>query len=351
MMSSVAPQPLKVDASENDPDLQAKQQAGLLALAARTLALPLGRGAAALGTLRALPGEPLRPPPLCLSGLASEAPRCVVALDLANATAAPGAGAAAELTAWPEFHNGVASALSLATVSPAASGGGGAAGGVFGRAWVDVARQDGPSYAQAGLLMALGLRGQLEQLTWTDLYRHLSFQHDATTIAVCLGMAAAKRGTMDATVARMLFLHLPARHPNSFPEIELSPLVQAASLMGTGLLYQGSCHRLMAETLLEEIGRRPGVPPPPGSGARGGAFTGYGWHGAAGAGRPAGAPPAALQGVTHNRRARACVPAAAPEVVDLLRVEQGGLTGGSRLHVSSASVSGAVYLADPTLKL
>jgi hypothetical protein len=244
-----------VDASENDPDLQAKQQAGLLALAARTLALPLGRGAAALGTLRALPGEPLRPPPLCLSGLASEAPRCVVALDLANATAAPGAavgaqgcplrfrahttqqrpapvpkrqsctlqmqasagrgacaarlgrapsltrtpllcagsnrtdpsdagtysthplpvtpgaGAAAELTAWPEFHNGVASALSLATVSPAASGGGGAAGGVFGRAWVDVARQDGPSYAQAGLLMALGLRGQLEQLTWTDLYR------------------------------------------------------------------------------------------------------------------------------------------------------------------------------------
>jgi anaphase-promoting complex subunit 1 len=39
-------------------------------------------------------------------------------------------------------------------------------------------------------------------------------------------MAAANRGTMDATVARMLFLHLPARHPNSFPEIELSPLVQ-----------------------------------------------------------------------------------------------------------------------------
>ncbi len=31
---------------------------------------------------------------------------------------------------------------------------------------------------------------------------------------------------MDATVSRMLFLHLPARHPTSFPEIELSSMVQ-----------------------------------------------------------------------------------------------------------------------------
>jgi hypothetical protein len=85
---------------------------------------------------------------------------------------------------------------------------------------------------------------------------------------------------------------------------------QAASLLGTGLLYQGTCHRLMAETLLEEVGRRPGVPPPPGSGAGGGAYTGYGWQGGGGgggggAGRPAGAPPAAMHGVSHNRRAPA----------------------------------------------
>jgi hypothetical protein len=72
--------------------MQAKQQAALLALASRTLALPLGRGAAALGTLRTLPGEVLRPPALCLSGLASEAPRCVVTMDLSNAAAAPGGG-------------------------------------------------------------------------------------------------------------------------------------------------------------------------------------------------------------------------------------------------------------------
>lgn len=38
-------------------------------------------------------------------------------------------------------------------------------------------------------------------------------------------------------------------------------LLQAASLLGLGLLYQGSCHRLMTETMLEEIGRTPGVNP------------------------------------------------------------------------------------------
>jgi anaphase-promoting complex subunit 1 len=57
-------------------------------------------------------------------------------------------------------------------------------------------------------------------------------------IGVLLGMAAAHRGTMDSTTNRMLFLHLPSRHPSTFPELELSPLVQAAALLGVGLLYQ-----------------------------------------------------------------------------------------------------------------
>lgn len=38
-------------------------------------------------------------------------------------------------------------------------------------------------------------------------------------------------------------------------------LLQAASLLGLGLLYQGSCHRLMTETVLEEMCRTPGVNP------------------------------------------------------------------------------------------
>jgi hypothetical protein len=63
-----------------------------------------------------------------------------------------------------------------ATAAGVASGGGGGEGGggsglgPLARAWVTLAKQEGPSYAHAGLLMALGLRGHLEQLSWTDLY-------------------------------------------------------------------------------------------------------------------------------------------------------------------------------------
>ena len=85
--------------------------------------------------------------------------------------------------------------------------------------------------------------GHLNCLAATDLYRYLSQEHDATTAGVLLGMAAAKRGTSDSTISKMLFLHVPTRHPAVYPELELSPLVQSAALLGVGLLYQGSCHR------------------------------------------------------------------------------------------------------------
>jgi hypothetical protein len=56
--------------------------------------------------------------------------------------------------------------------------------------------------------------------------RYLSDQHDATTVGVLLGLAASHKGSGDPLVAKMLLLHLPTTHPSSFPEVELSPLVQ-----------------------------------------------------------------------------------------------------------------------------
>jgi anaphase-promoting complex subunit 1 len=119
-------------------------------------------------------------------------------------------------------------------------------------------RPNTPSHAHAGFIMALGLLGHLEALAPPDVYRYLTQEHDATTVGVLIGMAAAKRGSMDSTISKMLFLHIPSRHPPSFPEIELPSAVQAAALLGVGLLYQGSAHRLMTEILLAEIGRKPG---------------------------------------------------------------------------------------------
>ena len=63
------------------------------------------------GTLRPLPTEPLPVPALCLAGRLPEQHNAVVNLDLTSAQPAPGGGAAADTTAWPEFHNGAAAGM------------------------------------------------------------------------------------------------------------------------------------------------------------------------------------------------------------------------------------------------
>lgn len=58
-----------------------------------------------------MPTEPLSIQQLNLSGLLPEQQNAVVKLDLALTAPAPGGGATADFTAWPEFHNGVAAGL------------------------------------------------------------------------------------------------------------------------------------------------------------------------------------------------------------------------------------------------
>lgn len=58
--------------------------------------------------MRPLPTEPLPIPPLCLSGRLPQQQNATVNLDLTASQPPPGGGAAADITAWPEFHNGVA---------------------------------------------------------------------------------------------------------------------------------------------------------------------------------------------------------------------------------------------------
>ena len=39
-------------------------------------------------------------------------------------------------------------------------------------------------------------------------------------------------------------------HPNPNNKVEVSPVAQTAAVLGVGLLYQGTAHRLMTEFLL-----------------------------------------------------------------------------------------------------
>ena len=108
-----------------------------------------------------------------------------------------GGGAICALTAWPEFHNGVAAGLRIAPAfnqrpwsltftdtgaglkgqlgeqlqhqpSSASSSRG---GGGLRVSCLGYTRAASPSYYNAGMLMALGLTGDIEQLSFPEVYR------------------------------------------------------------------------------------------------------------------------------------------------------------------------------------
>lgn len=55
-----------------------------------------------------MPTDAMPIPTLCLGGRLPDKHGAIIILDLTNAAPAVGGGASAELTAWGEFHNGVA---------------------------------------------------------------------------------------------------------------------------------------------------------------------------------------------------------------------------------------------------
>lgn len=243
LLSSSKPISLHMNEADEAGQGAPIQQQQLHLASKRTLALAVGRGAMALCTYDTLPTEMLDSPNIDLSGRIVEKNDAIVTLDLTSEPVAAGGGAMSAKTAWPEFHNGVASAL---RISP---------GGELSRTWIVYNKPENPSYDHAGFLFGLGLTGQLSCLTVTDLYRYLSHEHDATLVGVLLGMSSSRKCSMDSTLTKMLFLHLPARHPIGYPDLEISPVVQCAALVGLGLLYQGSSQRSITETLLQEIER------------------------------------------------------------------------------------------------
>ncbi|KAL1825219.1 hypothetical protein ACET3Z_011997 [Daucus carota] len=226
-----------VNPTASDQDLQ---QAQLWQLAQRTTALPIGRGAFTLATTHTLLTEALTVPKLILAGRLPAQQNAMVNLD-------PNIRNIQELKSWPEFHNAVASGLRLAPIQ-----------GKMSRTWIIYNKPNEPNVTHAGLLLALGLHGHLRVLTITDIYQYYSQEHESTTVGLMLGLAASHRGTMHPAISKSFYVHIPARHPSSFPELELPTLLQSAALLSVGLLYEGSAHPQTMQVLLGEIGRRSG---------------------------------------------------------------------------------------------
>ncbi|KAE8663967.1 Anaphase-promoting complex subunit 1 [Hibiscus syriacus] len=152
-----------------------------------------------------------------------------------------------ELKSWPEFHNVVAAGLRLASLQ-----------GKVSRTWIIYNKPEEPNAVHAGLLLALGLHGFMRVLRIMDIYQYFSQEHESTTACLMLGLATSYRGTMQPSIAKCLYVHIPAHHPSSYPELELPTLLQTAALMLLGLLFEGSAHPQTMQRLLSEIGRRSG---------------------------------------------------------------------------------------------
>uniref|UniRef100_A0A671M203 Uncharacterized protein n=1 Tax=Sinocyclocheilus anshuiensis TaxID=1608454 RepID=A0A671M203_9TELE len=213
----------------------------LLQLCQRTMALPVGRGLFTLFSYHPVPTEPLPVPKLNLTGRAP--PRnTMVDLNSGNIDVPP------NMTCWPSFHNGVAAGLKIAPASQVES------------AWIAYNKPKSADLANeyAGFLMALGLNGHLTKLATLNIHDYLTKGHEMTSIGLLLGVSAAKLGTMDMSITRLLSIHIPALLPPTSTELDVPHSVQVAAVVGIGLVYQGTGHRHNAEVLLAEIGRPPG---------------------------------------------------------------------------------------------
>uniref|UniRef100_A0A8C9U516 Anaphase-promoting complex subunit 1 n=1 Tax=Scleropages formosus TaxID=113540 RepID=A0A8C9U516_SCLFO len=213
----------------------------LLQLCQRTMALPVGRGLFTLFSYHPVPTEPLPVPKLNLTGRAP--PRnTTVDLNSGNIDVPP------NMTSWPSFHNGVAAGLKIAPASQIDS------------AWIAYNKPKSAELANeyAGFLMALGLNGHLTKLATLNIHDNLTKGHEMTSIGLLLGVSAAKLGTMDMSITRLLSIHIPALLPPTSTELDVPHNVQVAAVVGIGLVYQGTGHRHNAEVLLAEIGRPPG---------------------------------------------------------------------------------------------
>ena len=158
-------------------DLNVEYQSRLQLLALRTLGQTVGRGMYTLASISPALTEALPIPALVLDG---RLPPKYTPLDFEVPRGQQ------ELKNWPSFHNGASAAL---RISPAHS--------QMTRTWIVYNRPEKLSWEHAGFLLALGLQGHLAALAPADHYWYLSQNHDSTTVAILLGMAAAKRGSMD----------------------------------------------------------------------------------------------------------------------------------------------------------
>lgn len=241
----ISSEPVLIDITQSpgisDHEFIEEQEKQLYALCTRTMTLPMGRGMFTLRTSIPTPTESMPIPKLCLTG---KEPVKGATIEMQQIEFP------ANMNMWPSFHNGVAAGL---RISPYAKD--------VDSTWIVYNKPKGPTEItteHAGFLMALGLNGHLKTLSFMSIYDYLVKCDEMTSVGLLLGISATHRGTMDTTTTKLLSVHIEALLPATALELDIPQNIQVASLMGVGLIYQGTAKRHIAEVLLQEIGRPPG---------------------------------------------------------------------------------------------
>lgn len=240
----------------------------LKALALRVCAMPMGRGMLTMGTHNFKVRDSIPIPRLNLDGRTSDGVFVGNKADDMQPAA----------LIWPLFHNGCAAGLRFlpldGSVGASSSAGGGGGSGadavrqsqenVIARHWVVYLTKNVHSpAARAGLLLAAGILGHLKVLQLTDIYSLLVSPpvhyhgHEATTMAVMLGLGCSFRGTGNNLVFRCLSIHVHSLTPSA-EDIDVLLDVQTCALVSIGVLYQRApINSFLADMFLVEMSRLP----------------------------------------------------------------------------------------------
>jgi anaphase-promoting complex subunit 1 len=149
-----------------------------------------------------------------------------------------------EKTSWAYFHAGVSAGVSISREAKEID-----------TSWIVFNKPQELTNRHAGFLLGLGLNGHLRNIAKWHAYNYLTPKHTMVSIGLLLGISASFLGTMDATITRLLSVHVTRLLPPGSADLNITPLTQTAGVMGIGLLYANTQHRRMSEVMLSEIGK------------------------------------------------------------------------------------------------
>ncbi|CAG8433353.1 1562_t:CDS:10 [Diversispora eburnea] len=195
---------------------------------------PVGRGILTYGTATPIVTEPFPIPGISLT---IKVLPINILVQIDRAIRFP------ESIEWPEFHDGVAAGLRIPSTFTIEG------------SWISLNKPKELNNSHAGFLLGLGLNGHLKSMaTWQAVdYLMKTPKHDITTIALVLGLTASYIGTMNNEITKFVAVHVTAMFPPKSTSLNVSPLVQTASILGCGLLYMETCNRYMSQIMLAEI--------------------------------------------------------------------------------------------------